>query len=444
MSSTPTVGSAAANSSGRWVIAAPTSSPPLDRPCTANCAAVVTPDVDQIARAQANRSSNTCCLWCSMPGPVPVGAELPAAAQVRHGQHPAGGDPGREHRGERRQHRDVESAVAVEQGRPRTRRQVGAAQHRHRDRRRRRWTPRAGARHQLRQRRSSPARPGQRPHRDPAIRRPSRNERVREVKDVTPTRSRPTAARVFTAVTDTGRGQLRPVPMGAGTVDDLDPMRGVGRPEQREGAARRARADQHVAACCAGRPHARASRPGVGRGSTATSRPRGASRSVRRYSSVAVGADDVLGVGQLRRPPAPVRGRWRPARPTVSSRWAVHRLRESVPGLLVSTSQRPSGATHGSAIQSRSGGVQTTSSTARSAPSRCSTSSPAPIASVNCRPGRPTPAPGSASTGTPTRRAARSGSTHLVQRSSSGQVARRSATSRTRMVRQSDPASDSA
>ena len=66
MSSTPTVGSAAANSSGRWVIAAPTSSPPFDRPCTASCAAVVTPEsISSVA--QAYRSSKTSCLWCSIP-----------------------------------------------------------------------------------------------------------------------------------------------------------------------------------------------------------------------------------------------------------------------------------------------------------------------------------------------------------------------------------------
>ena len=43
MSITPTLGRATAATSGRWVIAAPTSRPPLLPPCSASRSRVVTP-----------------------------------------------------------------------------------------------------------------------------------------------------------------------------------------------------------------------------------------------------------------------------------------------------------------------------------------------------------------------------------------------------------------
>ena len=66
MSSTPTAGIAAATRSGRCVITAPTSRPPLLRPWIANCPDVVTPDSIRCS-ATAMKSSKTFCFRSSRP-----------------------------------------------------------------------------------------------------------------------------------------------------------------------------------------------------------------------------------------------------------------------------------------------------------------------------------------------------------------------------------------
>ncbi len=112
-----------------------------------------------------------------------------------------------EHRRERRQHRDVESAVAVQQGGPRTGRQIGAAQHRHRHGdpvagscRARRSTPASGSG-------DLPARLRQRRHGDRRAPAASRSERARLVKEVTPTKISVLESRELTAVTEIGAGR---------------------------------------------------------------------------------------------------------------------------------------------------------------------------------------------------------------------------------------------
>ena len=66
MSSSGAEQTAAENSSGRWVIAAPTSSPPFDPPQTASRAGDVTP-VAMRCSAAAWKSSKTFCLRSSIP-----------------------------------------------------------------------------------------------------------------------------------------------------------------------------------------------------------------------------------------------------------------------------------------------------------------------------------------------------------------------------------------
>ena len=127
MSITPTAGSATAAMSGRWVSTAPTSSPPLLRPCSASCSRVVTPSATRRS-ATATKSSKTFCLFSQPASVVPGGAVLAAAAQVGHRQHAAGREPAEPLGPVRRQLGDVEAAVAPQQRRPRlVERHVGAA-----------------------------------------------------------------------------------------------------------------------------------------------------------------------------------------------------------------------------------------------------------------------------------------------------------------------------
>ncbi len=80
MSSSGTPQMTARNSSGRWVSAAPTSSPPFERPEIASRAALVTFFAISYSAA-AMKSSKTFCLCPSMPGLVPGLAVLAPAAQ---------------------------------------------------------------------------------------------------------------------------------------------------------------------------------------------------------------------------------------------------------------------------------------------------------------------------------------------------------------------------
>ena len=116
MSRTPTSGTAAPISSGCW------------REHRADQQAAVRAAVDHDVvgrvhsddasqRAQPAKSSKTFCFCVALAGVVPLLAELAAAAQVRDDEQPAALDPDQPARVERRRHRDVEPAVAVEQGR---------------------------------------------------------------------------------------------------------------------------------------------------------------------------------------------------------------------------------------------------------------------------------------------------------------------------------------
>ena len=66
MSSTPTSGTAAPNSSGCWVRHAPTSRPPLDPPLMAMRSGRDQPE-DANQRAQSQKSSKTRCLCANRP-----------------------------------------------------------------------------------------------------------------------------------------------------------------------------------------------------------------------------------------------------------------------------------------------------------------------------------------------------------------------------------------
>jgi hypothetical protein len=66
MSSSGAEHTAAANRSGRWVTAAPVSSPPLDPPHTASRSRAVIPEAIRCSAA-AWKSSNTFCLRSSIP-----------------------------------------------------------------------------------------------------------------------------------------------------------------------------------------------------------------------------------------------------------------------------------------------------------------------------------------------------------------------------------------
>ena len=66
MSMTPTCGTAARNRSGRWLMTAPTSSPPFEPPCAASFAG----DVYLLAishSAAAMKSSKTFCFFSLVP-----------------------------------------------------------------------------------------------------------------------------------------------------------------------------------------------------------------------------------------------------------------------------------------------------------------------------------------------------------------------------------------
>src|SRR5664279_750240 len=66
MSMTPTAGSAAPKSSGRWVMQAPTSRPPLEPPWMASLGVTVYFSLMSHSAA-AMKSSKTFCLWRSFP-----------------------------------------------------------------------------------------------------------------------------------------------------------------------------------------------------------------------------------------------------------------------------------------------------------------------------------------------------------------------------------------
>ncbi len=116
MSITPTAGSAAPNSSGRWFSTAPTSRPPLLPPAIASFGAEVYLSPIRYSAA-AMKSSKTFCFSGEPAGVVPVLAVLAAAAQAGDGVDAAHLEPGDRARREGRRHRDVEAAVAGEQRR---------------------------------------------------------------------------------------------------------------------------------------------------------------------------------------------------------------------------------------------------------------------------------------------------------------------------------------
>ena len=116
MSITPTAGSAAPKSSGRWVMQAPTSRPPFEPPAIASLGGVVY--LCSISHsAAAMKSSKTFCLRQLRPRLVPRLAVFAAAAQVGLGIDAPHLHPDQVAHAERRRQRDVEAAVAVEQGR---------------------------------------------------------------------------------------------------------------------------------------------------------------------------------------------------------------------------------------------------------------------------------------------------------------------------------------
>ena len=84
MSITPTCGMATRNSSGRWLMTAPTSRPPFDPPWMASLAG----DVYLLAMshsAAAMKSSKTFCFFSFVPASCHCLAVLAAAAQVGRG-----------------------------------------------------------------------------------------------------------------------------------------------------------------------------------------------------------------------------------------------------------------------------------------------------------------------------------------------------------------------
>ena len=84
MSSSGTAHTAARNSSGRWVTAAPTSRPPLEPPWIASRSGVVYPSRISYSAAAVEVVEDV-LLPLQHPGLVPRLAVLAAAAQVGHG-----------------------------------------------------------------------------------------------------------------------------------------------------------------------------------------------------------------------------------------------------------------------------------------------------------------------------------------------------------------------
>ena len=98
MSSSGAEQTTAANRSGRWVSAAPTSRPPLDPPEIASCAGVVQPVGDQPLGGGVEVVEDV-LLVAAHAGAVPLLALLAAAAQVGDGVDAAGLDPRQDRRG---------------------------------------------------------------------------------------------------------------------------------------------------------------------------------------------------------------------------------------------------------------------------------------------------------------------------------------------------------